>query len=324
VIGPKNCSMQLAPTPEDLAAATEMLRDGGDPRRTFCRAASRLLRADTATLWEVRDDELHLTASVAAMPEVVPRLTVGPGSAAGHAAADGTRFFARDARVDSDPDVAGHRGLRSILAEPIRTGARTTGVIAVGWKDPVVDLDPLVSGFVSLMAVQASMAIERADLAERLEHQALTDPLTGLVNRRGLARELDREMARAARHGSPLGFALMDLDNFKAYNDRHGHAVGDRLLARAARAWLARIRAHDTLARYGGEEFVILLPDCSAGSSTSLEVVERVRAATPDGQTASVGLALWDGHEPAGRLVERADVALYAAKDRGRDRALAA
>ncbi len=316
--------MQLAPTPEDLAAAKEMLREGGDPRRTFCRTASRLLRADTATLWEVRDDELHLTASVEAMPEIAPRLAVGPGSAAGHAAADGTRFFVRDARVDPDPEVAEHRGMRSILAEPICTEDRTTGVIAVGWRDPVADLDPLVSGFVSLMTVQASMTIERADVAERLEHQALTDPLTGLVNRRGLARELEREMARAARRGSPLGFALMDLDKFKAYNDEHGHAAGDRLLSRAARAWLARIRANDTLARYGGEEFVILLPDCGAGSAMSLEVVERVRAATPEGQTASVGLALWDGHEPSGRLVERADAALYAAKDRGRNRALAA
>jgi len=318
--------MQLAPTPEDLAAATELLRGGGDPRRTFCRAASRLLRADTATLWEVRDDELHLTASVETMPEIVPRLAIGAGSAAGHAADDGTRFFVRDARVDpgADAELADHVGMRSILAEPIRTEDRTTGVIAVGWREPVADLDPLVSGFVSLMAVQASMAIERADLAERLEHQALTDPLTGLINRRGLARELDREMARAARHGSPLGYALMDLDNFKAYNDEHGHAAGDRLLTRAARAWVARIRAHDTLARYGGEEFVILLPDCGAGSATSLEVVERVRAATPEGQTASVGLAIWDGHEPADRLAERADSALYAAKDCGRNRALAA
>lgn len=316
--------MQLAPTPEDLAAATEMLRGGDDPRRTFCRAASRLLRADTATLWEVHADELHLTACAEAMPEIVPRLAIGPGSAAGHAAADGTRFFARDARIDPDPEVVGHLGLRSILAEPIRTEDRTTGVIAVGWREPVADLDPLVSGFVSLMAVQASMAIERADAAERLERQALTDPLTGLLNRRGLTRELDREMARAARRRSPLGFALMDLDNFKAYNDEHGHAAGDRLLTRAARAWVARIRAHDTLARYGGEEFVILLPDCGAGAAAALEVVERVRAATPEAQTASVGLALWDGHEHADRLAERADAALYAAKDRGRNRALVA
>lgn len=317
--------MHLAPTPDDLAAATEILRGGGDARRTFCRAASRLLRADSATLWEVRGAELHLTAAIDAMPTIAPRLAIGPGSAAGRAAGDGTRFFASDARaaLDADPEVAGS-GLRSVLAEPIRNDDRTTGVIAVGWREPVAALDPLVSGFVSLMAVQASVAIERADLAERLEHQALTDPLTGLLNRRGLDRELDREIARAKRRRSPLGYALMDLDNFKAYNDEHGHAAGDRLLTQAACDWLARIRAQDTLARYGGEEFVILLPDCSAGSATSLEVVERVRAATPEAQTASVGLAIWDGHEPAHRLAERADSALYAAKDCGRNRALAA
>ncbi len=318
--------MQLSPTPDDLAAATELLRSGADPRRSFCQAAARLLRADTATLWELRDDELVLTASVEAMPTTAPRLPIGPGSAVGRAAADGARFFAGDARADpdADPEAVARLGLRSILAEPIGIGERAMGAIAVGWREPVDDLEPLVSGFVSLMAVQASMAIERADLAERLEHQALNDPLTDLLNRRGLARELDREMARAARRGSPLGFALMDLDNFKVYNDRHGHPAGDRLLVRAAHAWRARIRVQDTLARYGGEEFVLLLPDCGVGPASPLEVVERVRTATPDGQTASVGLAIWDGREPAHRLAERADAALYLAKASGRDRALAA
>ena len=319
--------MPLTPTSDDLAAATEILRRGGDPRQTLCRAAVRLLRADTATLWELHDDALELVASSGDdVSYVTARLALGPGSAAGRAAADGTRFFARDVRADPDanPGIVDQLGLRSILAEPIRTGEQATGAIAVGWREPVEELDPLVSGFVSLMAVQASMAIERADLAARLERQALTDPLTGLLNRRGLARELDREMARAARRGSPLGLALMDLDNFKAYNDENGHAAGDRLLVRAARTWSARIRLQDTLARYGGEEFVVLLPDCGVGSASPLEVVERVRVATPDAQTASVGLVIWDGSEPAHRLVERADAALYAAKDHGRDRALAA
>lgn len=314
------------PTAQDLEAATEILRRGGDPRRSFCRAVARLLSADSATLWELRQGALHLTASDGESLTISPQLPLGPGSAAGRAAADGRRFFIADAQGDPDAnlEVVGRLGLRSVLAEPIHIGGHPAGAIAIGWRRRVEELDPLVSGFVSLMAVQAGMAIERGDLADRLEHQALTDPLTSLPNRRGLARELDREMARAARNGTGLGFAIMDLDNFKRYNDELGHAAGDRLLVRAARAWRGRIRVQDTLARYGGEEFVLVLPEAGDEPATPLQVVERVRTATPDGQTASVGLAMWDGREPPHRLAERADAALYAAKERGRDRSLAA
>jgi diguanylate cyclase (GGDEF)-like protein len=315
------------PTPDDVAAATEILRRGVDSRRSFCLAVARLLRADVVSLWECERDEMRLTASTASIPiDGSWRLAKGSGSAAGRAATDGRRFFAADAPTDPDvdDDNVAHFGLASVLAEPVRIEGRIAGAVTVGWKQRVEALDPLVSGYFSLMVVQAAMAIERADLSRRLERQALTDPLTELPNRRGLARELDREMARSARRGSPLGFALMDLDNFKAYNDTNGHAAGDRLLVRAARAWGSRIRAQDLLARYGGEEFVLLLPDCAIGPIEPLEIVERVRAATPDGQTVSAGLAIWDGREPAHRLAERADAALYAAKERGRDRALAA
>lgn len=314
--------MPLAPTPDDLAAATELLRRGGDPRQTFCGAAVRLLGADIASLWEVGDDGLRLSASAGIAPEAGDLLATGPGSPVGRAIAEGTCCFARD-DADVTTGLVGRPRLRSVLAEPIRVDGRVSRVIAVGWHRPVAELGPLVSGLVSYVAVQASIAIERADLAARLEHQALTDPLTDLLNRRGLARELEREMARASRRSSPLAFGMMDIDNFKAYNDRHGHPAGDRLLVGAADAWCSLVRAQDTIARYGGEEFVILLPECG-GVTSSLEIVERVRGATPGGLTASVGLAIWDGREPASRLAARADAALYVAKTAGRDRALAA
>lgn len=319
--------MPLAPRPTDIAAATAILREGGDPRATYCRAAVRLLRADSATLWEIEDEELVLTATNLPAPAIARRrLPIGPGSAAGRAAADGRRYFAADAANDPDADkeIVQRLGLRSILAEPIRTGDRATGALAVGWRTPVDDFDPVTAGFLSLMAVQASMSIERADLAERLERLALTDALTGLPNRRALTAELDRELARAARLGSPLAYAMLDLDHFKEYNDAHGHGEGDRLLRHATRAWRTRIRTQDTLARWGGEEFAFLLPDSGGDESVPLEIVERVRTATPYGQTASVGLAIWNGSESAAELTERADLALYAAKQTGRDQALAA
>jgi diguanylate cyclase (GGDEF)-like protein len=115
--------------------------------------------------------------------------------------------------------------------------------------------------------------------------------------------------------------ALLDLDHFKAYNDRHGHQAGDRLLKAAAAAWQGKLRKTDLLARYGGEEFAVLLPDC--GLDSAMEIAERLRTAQPE-DTCSIGVAGWDGREAATRLVARADQALYAAKEGGRNRSRAA
>jgi diguanylate cyclase (GGDEF)-like protein len=149
---------------------------------------------------------------------------------------------------------------------------------------------------------------------------ARTDSLTGVANRRAWDEELPRELARSARSRQPVCVALLDLDHFKAYNDEHGHQAGDRLLKAAAAAWEGRLRKTDLLARYGGEEFAVLLPDCALGDA--MEIAERLRTAQPE-VTCSIGVADWDGREDIGRLVARADRALYAAKAGGRDRCVA-
>jgi diguanylate cyclase (GGDEF)-like protein len=156
-------------------------------------------------------------------------------------------------------------------------------------------------------------AIEISRLVSRLEGLARTDPLTGVPNRRVWEEELPRELERARRMGTGLCLAMIDLDNFKSYNDRHGHQAGDLVLKEAASAWRGEVRSTDLLARYGGEEFVLLLPACAVA------IVERLRAATPL-VTCSVGLAQWDFQEASADLVERADQALYAAKAEGRNR----
>jgi diguanylate cyclase len=149
---------------------------------------------------------------------------------------------------------------------------------------------------------------------------ARTDALTGVANRRAWEEEFLRELARVARSGQPLCIALLDLDHFKAYNDQHGHPAGDRLLKAATAAWQGRLRKTDLLARYGGEEFAVLLPDCELESA--MEIAERLRTAQPEG-TCSLGVAGWDGREDAAALVDRADRALYAAKQGGRNRSCA-
>ena len=173
-----------------------------------------------------------------------------------------------------------------------------------------------------LLAGEAGTALALSDLVASLDALARTDQLTGLANRRTWDDELPRELARARRNGEPLSVAILDLDRFKSYNDTYGHPAGDRLLRGAAAAWTERLRTTDLLARYGGEEFAVLLPGCDTAAAAP--VVEHLRAAVPDDETCSIGVATWDGDESCDALVARADAALYRAKDGGRDRVVAA
>lgn len=169
-----------------------------------------------------------------------------------------------------------------------------------------------------------------ADRYAQLRVQATTDPLTGLSNRTVLFERLALEIARAKRYGHPVTLAVLDLDHFKRFNDRFGHQVGDKLLVAVAEAIGATIRDTDLAARYGGEEFVVLLPD--AGVTECVGVLERIRktvsaarvGSAVEGVTVSVGVTVFDpvehGSVSVTALFRQADVALYGAKEKGRDR----
>jgi diguanylate cyclase (GGDEF)-like protein len=142
---------------------------------------------------------------------------------------------------------------------------------------------------------------------------ATTDPLTGLANRRAFTATLERELAHHQRSGHPLCIAMIDLDRFKAVNDEHGHAVGDRVLTDVAAAWGRRLRKVDMLARYGGDEFVIMFPGASATDAT--DILARMRAA---GRLPfSGGIVEVNGHTAAPALLNAADRACLSAKQRG-------
>ncbi len=159
-------------------------------------------------------------------------------------------------------------------------------------------------------------------LLDRMSQLAQEDGLTGIANRRTLDEMLPVEFARALRSGQPLTLVMMDLDHFKRYNDRRGHAAGDALLRGAAQAWLKQMRPTDLLARYGGEEFTLVLPACGADQAALL--VDRLRPLMPDRQTFSAGIATWEATESPPELLQRADRALSLAKKGGRNRTMIA
>jgi diguanylate cyclase len=170
-----------------------------------------------------------------------------------------------------------------------------------------------------LVVARMTQLVNRLDVqTQRVRELSVTDELTGLPNRRACNGELPRTIERARRTGEPLALAIIDIDHFKRFNDTYGHPAGDLLLKEAAAAWVGNLRPADHLARYGGEEFVLVMPDATAEDAR--EIVDRMRRATPLGQTFSAGIAAWNGDEPSEELVMRADGALYQAKNAGRDR----
>jgi diguanylate cyclase (GGDEF)-like protein len=173
-------------------------------------------------------------------------------------------------------------------------------------------------------AGHAAVALRSAELLRRVRQLAITDGLTQLSNRRAFDRALDREIGRAARADGRLSILLVDVDNFKALNDAHGHIAGDTVLRQISRALQRSVRSYDTIARYGGEEFAAVLPGCSAG--LAIKLADRMRIAVQDAATevkvtASVGVATfpYDGADAA-TLLRSADRALYASKRAGRNR----
>jgi diguanylate cyclase len=163
----------------------------------------------------------------------------------------------------------------------------------------------------------------RANFVSGLYAESRTDPLTGLANRRSLFERIEMEMAHALRHETPLSVAMIDLDHFKLYNDDNGHVAGDTLLRAIAAVMVSNIRGQDMVARYGGEEFCLVMPDTDlVGGHHLLETLRTGgRESTSEFPvTISAGLTSWDGVEDTMSFIERADQALYRAKETGRNR----
>lgn len=190
--------------------------------------------------------------------------------------------------------------------------------------------EQLVRQLQVLIDEKAALEQELRAANSRLSEQATTDELTGLPNKRALQQALTRDLARASREDSPLSLIVIDVDHFKKFNDTWGHTTGDEVLRCVGKLLLEEVRAGDVPARYGGEEFVVVLPNTPPEGAQI--VGERIRAALeamsvqgPQGMlkvTASFGIATVHGQgcqDQATNLFERADAALYEAKDGGRN-----
>ena len=180
-----------------------------------------------------------------------------------------------------------------------------------------------------LVVIRAQL--ERANL--ELSERALTDPLTGLGNRRRMSEDLARAHAHARRTGRAYAMALLDIDHFKLYNDHYGHLAGDETLRQVAQCFSRAVRAGESIYRFGGEEFLLLLPDCSeVAAAAAADRIRRavsdaampydVRQTTPAVVTISGGVACWTPGcaFSVDDLLQQADEALFQAKTAGRDR----
>jgi diguanylate cyclase (GGDEF)-like protein len=235
-------------------------------------------------------------------------------------------------RTGDDPnwvatDLAAH--IESWAGAPIVARGRVLGLLSLDKNEPgfyTLELAERLAAF----AAQAGLALENARLYADQQKLAVTDSLTGLANRRHFDQELARELQRASRFKRPTALIMMDLDDFKNFNDRYGHPAGDELLRAMAMLLSQSVRSIDTAARYGGEEFVLILPESDeAAACATAERLRELVARLPllpipvvgGGVTISLGVAAAPLHaETPSALVQAADDALYGAKRAGKNR----
>ena len=213
----------------------------------------------------------------------------------------------------------------SIMALPLKSKNQCIAVLEVVKTEPsAFDEDDL--RILTIIANQAASAIRNANLYSQLAQQAITDPITGLINHRYFKIALVKEMKRASRYNRNLSLLMLDIDHFKSINDAHGHQTGDRVLAEFSKRLTSVIRENvDLIARYGGEEFCIILPE--TGQAEALEIAERIRQQIEQKPfseqlelTVSIGVACFPQHaETSEELIKAADIACYQAKHSGRN-----
>lgn len=301
-----------------LGAITRTLSATSDPRPDLCAAAQLVTGAAFAILFEPHDETLVTTAGT---DGVNLEMRVDPRThncATAKAWRSGTRIYVADIAADPHSSLLTRNAkARALLCQPVIRNQRTTAVLVVGFYEAHQHAPAQALYLVELLAAEIGAAIDRANLVALLGAQSRRDPLTGAANRRSWDEEIGRELARARRTGDPLTVAIIDMDHFKAFNDANGHLAGDVLLKDFVTAIRAELRPSDVVARWGGEEFALALPDCDLDRAQV--IASRLLKVVPSGQTASIGLTQAGTRDTPRTMIERADRAVYMAKDGGRN-----
>ncbi|MBF0560009.1 MAG: GGDEF domain-containing protein [Nitrospirae bacterium] len=259
-----------------------------------------------------------------------PDISIGEGIA-GHVVLDGKPFISED--LVNEPrsinkEFAKLEGIRSVMSIPLKTRESCIGALNVYRKkgDPFSDHDILI---LNIFGLQAAEAIEKADLIRELTRQASFDHLTGVYNKQTLLREIDSCLGLSHRHSIETSIIFLDLDNFKLFNDTHGHILGDKLLCDFGKLLRKNCRKSDIIGRFGGEEFIIIAPHTSKEKALALanklkSSVSRHRFIGKKNEKAhvtfSAGISTFPSDSAeAADLISKADEAMYNSKKTGKN-----
>jgi len=313
-----------------------------DPLKTYNSIVSNskeLLQSERASLMILDEtaNQLILKAAsgFAADPQSVAAVRVGEGIS-GEVIDTGKPVMVADLRIAGREAAPPERRYKtnSFISYPIMIGGRKVGVLNVTDKSGGGVYDEVDLSLLEIIGPQVALALERAEWQERateFQLMSITDSLTALPNRRYLEERLSEELNRSKRYDYPMSFLMIDIDDFKAYNDKNGHQAGDVALQITAHCLKGALRAEDVASRYGGEEFCILLPQ--TGMVEAGVIADRIRQrvsttefphgkAQPLGHvTISVGVSTFTKNiDTPENIIAAADRALYQAKSHGKDR----
>jgi diguanylate cyclase (GGDEF)-like protein len=253
---------------------------------------------------------------------LLPRAERPPGVS--WVAGTGRSFLAADTEelASSVPRLAATGAMSCALLLPLSERGEVDAVVVLVRRVSEI-FGPAAVELATALVDQAATSLALA----RARAEAGTDAVTGCMNHRAMRRRLDEEIGRARRTGGPLSCLLIDLDDFKLVNDRHGHQAGDAMLRDVVHALVGEFRAFDRVARYGGDEFVVILPNAELGSAAAAatRALERLQAlsshqGTPGGISASIGVAQWQAPMTTDELLQACDAALLRSKRQGKGR----
>ena len=313
-----------------------------DPAKTYNSIISNsreLLRSERASLmvFDEAANSLVLKAATgfATDPKSISPVRVGEG-VSGEVIDTGKALVVTDVRTTGRKPAPAERRYKttSFISYPITISGRKVGVLNVTDKSGGGAYDEVDLSLLELIGPQVALALERAEWQERateFQLMSITDSLTGLPNRRYLEERLAEELNRSKRYDYVMSFLMIDIDDFKAYNDKNGHQAGDLALQITAHCLKGALRSADVASRYGGEEFCILLPQTAISEAGVIADRIRQRVGTthfPHGKsqplgkvTISVGVSTFSKNvDTSENIIAAADRALYEAKRLGKDR----